>query len=80
VLNRCLIDRETNQRIQFRAPSDYLVERREKEHFPMETVLCSHLIPHGPESGLWGDDYESFLSERLQIFSDAVAAATSPPT
>lgn len=79
ILNRCLIDRESNQRIQYWAPSDYLAELREEEHFPMETVLGSHLIPPLPESGLWSDDYEGFLSERLEIFSDAVAAATSQP-
>ncbi|MCP9815126.1 DUF262 domain-containing protein [Synechococcus sp. GreenBA-s] len=78
VLNRCLIDRETNQRISCRAPSDYMTELRQESNFPMEKVLSSHLIPHGPESGLWADDYERFLSERLQVFTDAVAAVTSP--
>jgi len=77
VLNRCLIDRETNQRIQFRAPSDYLVELREKEHFPMETVLCSHLIPHGGESGLWSDNYERFLQQRFESISQAIVMMTS---
>ena len=75
VLNRCLIDRETNQRIQFRAPSDYLSELCEEEHFPMETVLGSHLIPHGPESGLWSDNYESFVQQRLELLAASIARA-----
>ncbi len=33
----------------------------------METVLASHLIPHGIESGLWADDFERFLEQRLEL-------------
>lgn len=79
VLNRCLIDRETNQRIQFRAPSDYLAELREKEHFPMDTVLGSHLIPYWPESGLWTDEFERFQEQRLELISSAIGKATGVP-
>ena len=73
VLNRCLIDRETNQRISCSAPSEYMAELREEPGFPMETVLASHLIPHGAESGLWVDDFERFLEQRLELVAAAIS-------
>ena len=72
VLNRCLIDRETNQRISCSDPSEYMAELRDEPGFPMETVLASHLIPHGAESGLWTDDFEQFLEQRLFLISEAI--------
>ena len=76
VLNRCLIDSATNQRISCSAPSAYMAELRDEPGFPMQAVLSSHLIPHGPESGLWSDDYERFLQQRLERVAAAVAQAT----
>lgn len=73
VLNRCLIDRETNQRISSSAPSEYMAELRDEPGFPMETVLASHLIPHGAESGLWVDDFERFLQQRLELIASAIS-------
>ena len=61
VFNRCLIDSATNQRINCRAPSDYMAELRPESGFLMQAVLSSHLIPHETESGPWGDDYELLL-------------------
>ncbi|MCS5694395.1 hypothetical protein NZK33_20800, partial [Cyanobium sp. FGCU-6] len=75
VLNRCLIDRETNQRISCRAPSDYMTELRDEPGFPMAAVLGSHLIPHGAESGLWADDFERFLAQRQELVGAAIAQA-----
>jgi hypothetical protein len=76
VLNRCLIDRQTNQRISCRAPSDYMAELRDEPGFPMTTVLGSHLIPHGGESGLWNDDFEQFLQQRLERIASAISGVT----
>ena len=76
VLNRCLIDRETNQRISYSDPSVYMAELRDEPGFPMETVLASHLIPHGDESGLWADDFERFLAQRQELVEAAIAQAT----
>ena len=73
VLNRCLIDRETNQHISYSAPSEYMAELRDEPGFPMETVLASHLIPHGDESGLWVDDFERFLEQRLELVAAAIS-------
>jgi hypothetical protein len=76
VLNRCLIDRETNQRISYSDPSVYMAELRDEPGFPMETVLVSHLIPHGVESGLWADDFQRFLAQRQELVGAAIAQAT----
>jgi len=76
VLNRCLIDRETNQRISYSDPSVYMAELRDEPGFPMETVLASHLIPHGDESGLWADDFQRFLAQRQELVGAAIAQAT----
>ncbi|MFL0773752.1 MAG: DUF262 domain-containing protein [Prochlorococcus sp.] len=76
VLNRCLIDSATNQRISCSAPSAYMAELRDEPGFPMQAVLSSHLIPHGPDSGLWSDDYERFLLQRLQRVGAAIAQTT----
>jgi hypothetical protein len=76
VLNRCLIDSATNQRISCSAPSAYMAELRDETGFPMQAVLSSHLIPYGPESGLWSDDYERFLQQRLEQVSQAITEVT----
>jgi hypothetical protein len=76
VLNRCLIDSHTNQRIGCRAPSDYMAELRDEPGFPAAAVLNSHFIPYGADSGLWRDDYELFLGERLKLLASALTATT----
>jgi hypothetical protein len=76
VLNRCLIDSATNQRISCSAPSAYMAELRDEPDFPMQAVLSSHLIPHGLESGLWTDDYEQFLQQRLEQVGAAIEQVT----
>jgi hypothetical protein len=77
MLNRCLIDSATNQRISCSAPSAYMAELRDEPGFPMQAVLSSHLIPHGQDSGLWTDDYERFLRQRLELVTSAIAQACS---
>ena len=66
----------TNQRISCSAPSAYMAELRDEPGFPMQAVLSSHLIPHGPDSGLWSDDYERFLLQRLERVGAAIAQTT----
>ena len=68
----------TNQRISCSAPSAYMAELRDEPGFPMQAVLSSHLIPHGPDSGLWSDDYERFLLQRLERVGAAIAKVASP--
>jgi hypothetical protein len=76
VLNRTLIDRETNRRIGARAPSDYMVELRETAGFPLTKVLVSHGLPAGPQSPFWTDDFERFLDERQAVLWGAIKDAT----
>jgi hypothetical protein len=76
VLNRCLIDSATNQRISCRAPSDYMAELRDEPSFPMKAELCSHLIPHEDEVYLWAVDSESFLQQRLELARRAIETVT----
>jgi hypothetical protein len=66
VLNRTLIDRATNQMISDNAPSNYLARIRSTEGFPFESVLDSHILPAGPDSPFWRDDYEGFLAWRQE--------------
>jgi hypothetical protein len=53
-----------------------MAELRDQTGFPMETVLASHLIPHGVESGLWADDFERFREQRLELVGAATEQAT----
>ena len=64
------------KRISCSAPSAYMAELRDEPGFPMQAVLSSHLIPHGPESGLWSDDYEWFLKQRLELVASAIEQVT----
>ncbi len=52
-----------------------MAELRDEPSFPMQAVPSSHLIPHGPESGLWSDDYEQFLQQRLELVALAIEQA-----
>ena len=65
VLNRTLIDRKTNIRISDRPPAEYMAEIREalgEDKF--EALLASHLLPGGPDSPLWHNDFELLLEYR----------------
>ncbi len=67
VLNRTLIDAKTNKRISDRAPSDYMKEIQEElETGSFAEILDSHLLPVGPDSPLWHDDFERFLEWRQE--------------
>ena len=66
VLNRTLIDRDTNQMIRDRAPSDYLMKIKNTQNFPFDLVLKSHFLPIGDDSPLLRDDFEEFLSWRQE--------------
>lgn len=76
VLNRCLIDSDTNQRIGCRAPSDYMAELRDEQDFPMEAVLRNHLIPCQFESGLWDNDFSKFLHQRMRVIAEKILRVT----
>ena len=53
-----------------------MAELRDEPNFPMEAVLSSQLIPHGPDSGLWTNNWETFWNQRLQLINTALQVAT----
>ena len=76
VINRTLIDRETNKMIRDKAPSNYISSLR-APNVPL--VLDSHLIPSGSTSPLYTDDYEAFLTERASLIAAKIIEVTSTP-
>lgn len=77
ILNRTFIDRNTNQQLKARVPSDYFGELR-KEHGIKKTdeLWCSHLLPAGNPSPLLTDDFEAFLEKREQLLMSAICQKT----
>ena len=61
VLNHTLIDRETNIRIQKKAPSVYLAEIAEELPNDLPRILESHGLPPETNGPLWMDDFDAFL-------------------
>jgi len=77
ILNRALIDSDTNKAIGKKAPSTYLSTMRDT-YGPekLADVLDSHAIKCDEEAGLANNNYEQFLMERL----DAVVASIEEAT
>lgn len=77
LLNRSLIDAETNRIIKDRAPSIYLKEMSEAYGADkLKSVLASHAIKLDGSSGIIRDEYEVFLDERLATIVKMVERAT----
>jgi hypothetical protein len=83
ILNRTLIDADTNQRIGKRPPSEYMGEIH-GELEPAGTnafaeVLDSHLLPAGGSSALLAADFPAFLSWREARIAEQIAKLTETP-
>ncbi|EFE74986.1 DUF262 domain-containing protein [Streptomyces filamentosus] len=77
LLNRSLIDAETNRIIKDRAPSVYLKEMAEAYGTDkLKSVLATHAIKSDDTDGISRDDYGAFLEERLEIVAKMVERAT----
>lgn len=77
ILNRTLIDKETNGRIGKRAPSKYLEEMdKEIKQKGLESILRSHLLPAAPTSSLRQDQFEEFLQDREQLIAKQLKEVT----
>jgi len=76
VLNHVLIDRDTNVRIGKNPPSKYLAEIRRALGTSIGTVLTSHSLPAGTDSPLMKDDFESFVTWRLEHLEELLAEKT----
>ncbi|AZM89322.1 DUF262 domain-containing protein [Streptomyces sp. W1SF4] len=77
MLNRSLIDGETNRIIANHAPSTY-IEKMKATYGEqrLADVLASHAIASHETSGLLRDNYTMFLDERLEIVIQLVEEAT----
>ncbi|MBD2358145.1 DUF262 domain-containing protein [Tolypothrix sp. FACHB-123] len=77
VLNRTLIDKDTNIRISKRAPSNYLQEIEQTiGTAELQTILRSHMLPDTPTSALCQDKFEDFLNERQQLIAAELETVT----
>jgi hypothetical protein len=82
VLNHVLIDRATNIRIGKNPPSRYLAEIRSVLGHGLVAVLASHRLPSELDSVLMTDDYDGFLTWRLEHLGELLAekaGTTGPP-
>jgi hypothetical protein len=76
ILNHTLIDKLTNILISGRAPSVYLAEMREALKDELGPILDSHLLPSALDGPLMTDDYDAFLSWRLEQVSAVLKEVT----
>jgi hypothetical protein len=80
ILNRTLIDADTNQRIGKRPPEQYLgeiaAELAQASGAAFEQVLDSHLLPSRNDSPLLAADFEAFLSWREERIAARMAELT----
>ncbi|MGN6558754.1 MAG: hypothetical protein ACTHLH_12200 [Solirubrobacterales bacterium] len=80
ILNRTLIDAETNQRIGKRPPNQYLGEIRDEfdpvDQDAFDEVLDSHLLPTGEDAPLIKADFPAFLDWREERIGAEVAKLT----
>ena len=81
ILNRTLIDRQTNQGIGMRSPEDYMSEIKGEwdSLTDFEGLLSSHLLPSGEHSPLIANDFEGFLQYREERLIDAIEQVTGVP-
>jgi hypothetical protein len=76
VLNHTLIDRETNIRIQKKAPSVYLGEIEAELPNDLARILASHGLPEDKGGPLWNDRFDDFLQWRLEYLASELQAVT----
>ncbi|TDC68223.1 DUF262 domain-containing protein [Actinomadura sp. GC306] len=78
ILNRALIDADTNRIIRDKAPSVYLPEMMEAHgREKLESVMISHAIPfQSTEGALAEDRYSDFLDKRLELVIELIESVT----
>lgn len=77
ILNRALVDYQTNRRISDKAPSTYLQEiQAALPEGKLQEVLASHLIPYQGGGALSSDDVDQFLAARERLLLGAIASVT----
>ena|SRR5215218_3777215 len=77
ILNRALIDSETNKIIGKRPPSKYIKEMRTSYgSTKLDEVLASHALPTDSAGGLLNDEYQEYIEDRLLEVMDMIEDAT----
>lgn len=83
ILNRTLIDADTNQRIGKRPPNEYMGEIQSELESAgagvFAEVLDSHLLPAGSGSPLIEADFPAFLDWREAKLAESIAELTDTP-
>jgi hypothetical protein len=76
--NFCFLPADLNKKIKDRPPSEYFAEFRDQAggNPQFEAALRSHLIPSGPDSPIWKDDYDEFLRQRGELIWAEILKAT----
>lgn len=67
--NFCFMPPDFNQQISDRPPSEYFTTLRELhgDNGDFEKIMNTHLIPTDENSGIWIDDFRSFLNQRARL-------------
>ncbi len=77
--NICFLVSRDNVKIGMKLPRSYLAEYRDSGRQQFRRVMKSHLIPVGPESGVWQRGvvhaFKKFRQERLTLIRTAFEAA-----
>jgi hypothetical protein len=77
ILNRALVDYQTNRRIGAKAPSVYLKEIKDAlGEEKLQEVLSTHLVPHDGAGSLGNDNPDQFLIARERLIIGAIAGVT----
>lgn len=64
--NFTFIPNELNQAIKDKPPSEYLAAFK-KENPEFDAAMDSHLIPIGQDAGVWADNYQQFVKQRVSL-------------
>lgn len=75
IANICLLTAQENQQLGRRQPRSYLADVRTREGI-FKKKMARHLIPVGPDSGVWKGDivrgFRLFLRQRTELLCDAM--------
>jgi hypothetical protein len=76
--NFCFLPVDLNNKIKDKPPSEYFAEFKGKsgDTRRFEAALRSHLIPSGPESPIWTNDYDEFLRQRAELIWGEIQRVT----
>jgi len=70
VVDITFLPRNVNNEISDSAPSEYFSDYKDRDDF--DEIMASHLIPYGPDSAIWTNDFEKFLEQRCAVVMDRV--------